>query len=82
VNWNSRTYKEGGQNRDKAEKLGDAYHDTRWGRHAALIARKKAVIVQRDKVANGVRTAARDGYIAILFVDNVKFEGDVLTFDF
>jgi hypothetical protein len=78
VDWKNLSYEEGKTN----TWLGIDYASSkRWAKHAALIADKKMVIIQRDKIVNGAPHTARDGYIGLFFIANVKFSDGSLTFD-
>jgi hypothetical protein len=70
INWQTRSYR---------EEITNPRWIKRAPEHAASIAETGMVLVGRDKHADD---QSRDGYLAILFVRNVKFENNVLSFDF
>jgi hypothetical protein len=80
VDWKNKSHEEGPNNKRSGEQ--QIYVSSeRWAKHAALVAEKKMVIVQRDLIVGGKAMATRDGYVGVFFVDNVKFENGSLTFD-
>lgn len=76
INWKNRTYREG--NNSPWENSIPA-PPRRWAEHMERIRRLKTVIVQKDKSSTD---PTRTGYIGVFLIDNVKIDGDVITFDF
>ena len=79
VDWKNLSYEEGKTN--TWLDTDDYANSKRWAKHAALVADKKMVIIQQDTIVNGAPQDARNGYIGLFFIANVKFSDGSLTFD-
>jgi hypothetical protein len=74
MNWGAKTYREGNNSSWEGRVPGPPQ---RWVEHLNRIARMKMVIVQQDKSPTD---PTRVGYIGLFFIDNIKIDGDVITF--